>query len=172
MVMVMVMAQRVASTFYTPSKLCEPWGMHRQIIWCSLLWWKEFSRYDTVLVSMDADKLGMEGMVVARVRAFLSFAYGEDFDIMRCALVEWFILDADEPDSVTGMWVVHHNLYDNGAPVVDIIPISSIVCVCHLAPVYSTTHISPTFLFSDALDAFRKYFVNWYIDQHLHKTLC
>ncbi|KAI0742204.1 hypothetical protein C8Q80DRAFT_1109559, partial [Daedaleopsis nitida] len=159
-----------SSTFYAPSELCGPGGMHREMIRATPRWWGAYSRYDTVLVNLDPDRIGMDGMLAARVRAF--FSYNHEGDVQKCALVEWFMPDGDAPDAVTGMWVVRPELYDDGERVVDIIPISSIVRACHLTPVYGTTRLPADFHFADSLDAFRRYYVNWYVDYHAHETLC
>jgi len=45
-------------------------------------------------------------MLVAHVLLFFSFhSVYLDKDVL-CALVNWFMPDGDEPDEVTGMWVV------------------------------------------------------------------
>ncbi|KAI0757759.1 hypothetical protein C8Q80DRAFT_1091076 [Daedaleopsis nitida] len=158
-----------SSTFYAPSELCGPGGMHREMIRATPRWWGAYARYDTVLVNIDPDRLGLDGMLVARIRAFLSYLH--EGDLQQCALVEWFASEGDMPDTVSGMWVVCPELYDDGERVVDVIPISSIVRACHLVPVYGTTRVPPDFHFADSLDAFRRYYINWYVDYHAHETL-
>lgn len=118
---------------------------------------------------MDPDAIGMDGMLVARVRAFLSFSHEDE--VHHCALVEWFQPDAEEPDPTTGMWIVRPEVDGEGERVVDVIPLSSIVRGCHLIGVYGTTRIPANFHYSDSLDAFRTFYVNWYVDYHAHETI-
>ncbi|KAI0682812.1 hypothetical protein C8T65DRAFT_750046 [Cerioporus squamosus] len=102
-----------SATFYAPSELCGPCSMHREMIRATPLWWGEYPRYDTVLVKTDPNAIGLDALTVARVRCF--FLYKHKDVTHKCALVEWFTLDADEPDPVTGMWVVRPELDHDGA---------------------------------------------------------
>ncbi|TFK84682.1 hypothetical protein K466DRAFT_496109 [Polyporus arcularius HHB13444] len=158
------------ATFYAPSELAGPGGMHREMIRATPRWWGLHPRFDTVLVSLDRDALGMDGMTVARVRCF--FTYRDEDVVHECALVEWFILDQPDPDDVTGMWIVRPDVHADGTRVTDVISVDSILRAGHLAPVYGTTPLPHDFRYADALDAFRRYYVNWYIDYHAHETIC
>lgn len=156
-----------SATFLAPSELCGPGGMHREMIRCNPTWFKEIPRYDTVLVRVD-DTPGMRGLSVVRVRAFLSFVF--EHVKYQVALVEWFTTDADQPDPLTGMWVVRP-AYVGDIRSATIIPISSIVRACHLMPVFGNTPLPLDFSFIDTLDAFKAYYINHYIDYHAHETL-
>ena len=60
---------------------------------------------DTVFVkNKGAEGEGLCGLLVARV--YLLFLFPYKLKKYRCTLVEWFLLVADEPDDVTGMWIV------------------------------------------------------------------
>ena len=63
------------ATFYAPSELAGPGGMHCEFIRCSPKWYGQCPRYDTFLVRTNPDVIGMPGMVVARVRLFISFVH-------------------------------------------------------------------------------------------------
>ena len=159
-----------SAAFYAPSEHSNMGGMRREMIRSTPLWWNEYPRYDTVLVSIDEDALGMDGMQVARVHAFLSFKH--EGCVHQCALVEWFEREDDRPDDVTGMWIVRREYGEDGDVVLDVIPIASIVRACHLIGVYGTTRLPDDFHFSDSLDAFRRYYLNWYVDYHAHEAIC
>ncbi|KAI0706396.1 hypothetical protein C8Q76DRAFT_771056 [Earliella scabrosa] len=156
------------SLFYAPSEASGPGGMHQQYIRCNPTWNGGQPRYDTVLVRTEDEALGMLGMTVARVRMFVSFVY--DYTRHEGALVEWFTLDGDQPDPVTGMWVVKPEVY-HGQQSTSIIPLSSIIRACHLMPVYNHTRIPKSFHFTQTLGSFRRYYVNWFIDYHAHETI-
>lgn len=156
------------AVFYAPSEAAGPGGMHQEYIRCTSSWYGGAARYDTVLVQTDPDAFGMLGMTIARVRAFFSFVYE---DVRRpCALVEWFELDGDEPDPVTGMWVVKPEI-DDGHRVCAVIPVDSIVRACHLIGFYGKTKVPIGFGYTESLDAFRRYYVNWHADYHAHETI-
>ncbi len=156
------------AVFYAPSEAAGVGGMHQEYIRCTPNWYNLGPQYDTMLVNIDEDAVGMLGMMVARVRAFLSFVY--DTTRYECALVEWFEVDGDHPDPVTGMWTVKPEMV-NGARVSSIIPISSIVRACHLIGFYGRTRLPVNFSSADSLVAFRRYYVNWFIDYHAHETV-
>ncbi|KAH9910469.1 uncharacterized protein BXZ73DRAFT_58371 [Epithele typhae] len=159
------------AVFYAPSDLATPGGMSSEKIRCTPRWWKEHPRYDTVLVSIDADGVGLDGMLVARVRAFFSFKYGGKK--YPCALVEWFEYCEDHVDDVTGMWMVQPELHDDGNRVTSIISVDSIVRACHLIGVYGDVDLqAEDFHYSLSLDIFSRFYVNWYIDYHAHEVIC
>lgn len=78
--------------YYAPSDLCGAGGMHREHIRSTPMWHGDAARHDTVFVSLDEFKPGMEGMLAAHVLLFFSF-YDPDFNKNTpCALVDWFFL--------------------------------------------------------------------------------
>ncbi len=77
-------------------------------------WRKGLPRYDCVFITTDDAQPGFRGLHVARVKLFLSFVHREvRYD---CALVSWFKRVEEEPDELTGMWIVEPELYDDGSP--------------------------------------------------------
>ncbi|KAH9913704.1 uncharacterized protein BXZ73DRAFT_92935 [Epithele typhae] len=158
------------AVFYAPSDVANPGGMTREMIRSTPRWWKGHARYDTVLVNLGGDAVHAEtidGMMVARVHAFVSVPY--DGNTYECAIVRWYVRE-EQIDLATGMWIVHPEL-ENGHPVYDVIPVASIVRACHLISVYGRTRVPDTFHFSDSLDAFNRYYLNMYVDYHLHELL-
>lgn len=156
------------ATFYAPSELAGVGGMHRELIRSTPRWYGHRPRFDTVLVQTDPNAPGMLGMTVARVRAILAFTYGH----MRyqCALVDWFELAGDDPDPVTGMWIVKPEMA-HGRRVTGVISFGSITRACHLIGVYGRTKIPTGFHYTDSLDAFRMFYVNWFIDYQAHEIV-
>lgn len=154
--------------FYAPSEAAGPGGMHQEFIRCNPHWYGDRPRYDTVFVQTNPDLPGMLGMAVAHVRGLFSFVYDE----MRydCAFVDWFELDGDEPDPVTGMWVVKPEVLEQER-VQSLIPVNSIIHACHLIGVYGHSSIPIDFHFADSLVAFKRYYVNWFADYHTHETV-
>ncbi|KAK7677769.1 hypothetical protein QCA50_019321 [Cerrena zonata] len=151
------------TTFYAPSDPSGIGGMHHERTRATPLWRRRYPRYDCVFVSTGPGR-GMRGMHIARVRLFFSFTYAEI--LYPCAFVEWFVAIDDNPDSMTGMWIVEPELDNGGERVVSVIHIDTIVRSAHLLPVFDTTMIPSDFHFSDSLDAFMSYYVNKYVDHH------
>ena len=80
-------------------------GMHCDIIHCMLSWQVGPAWKDTVFVENGgAEGEGLHGLLVARVCLLFLFPYR--LKKYRYALVKWFLLVTDEPDNVTGMWIV------------------------------------------------------------------
>lgn len=156
------------ATFYAPSELAGPGGMHREFIRCSPRWYGLRPRYDTVLIRTDNDAFGMLGMAVSRVRVFISFIH--NYIRYNAAVVEWFELDGDVPDPVTGMWVVRPE-HEHGKRVMGVVPLHSIIRACHLIGYYDRTHMPTNFHYADTLDAFRRFYLNWFVDYHAHETI-
>jgi hypothetical protein len=154
--------------FFAPSDLCGAGGMYQERIRSNPNWREEHGRYDTVLVEIDSDLVGMPGMVIGRVRLFFSFVSGGRR--YPCALVEWFTPD-NEPDSDTGMWVVRPEFQGNGRRTSAIIHLDCIARAAHLIPVFGSSFVPEELHFSDSLNVYRAYFVNNNIDHHCNEFL-
>lgn len=155
--------QSAVARFYAPSDLGGAGGMYRERIRASPQCYGA-PRYDTVFVVLDGDTPGMQGMVIARVLLFFSFSFGnKDYS---CALVHWFVRREDVPDADTDMWIVEPEFTRNGRRVLEVIEVQTIARGAHLLPVYGTGTLPEDFNYVDALDAFRSYYVNPYIDHH------
>ncbi|KAI6094555.1 hypothetical protein F5141DRAFT_1191766 [Pisolithus sp. B1] len=74
-------------------------------------------------------------MEVARVLSFFSFVYTNDYSY-PCALIHWFDRIADEPDELTGMWMVKLSFVEDGTKNHSVIHIDSIVHNVHLLPIF------------------------------------
>ncbi|TFY59764.1 hypothetical protein EVJ58_g5572 [Rhodofomes roseus] len=154
------------ATFFAPSELSGNRGMHRELIRSNQSW-RGWPRYDTVLISLDADAPGMQGMAVGRVMGLMAITYrGERYP---CALIDWFEV-TDDPNDVTGMYVVRPEMED-GRQASSIVHLDSIVRAVHLMPVYKDTFMPLTFHFSYTLDAFESFYINRYADYHAHEYI-
>ncbi|KAF7359961.1 hypothetical protein MVEN_00723000 [Mycena venus] len=151
--------------FYAPSDLGGAGGMYRERIRSNPRW-HGYARRDTLLVDVGAPV--MQGFVVGRALLFFSFIFAER--VFECALINWLVPVGNAPDPDTGMWVVELER-QRGIPTMAIIPIDAIARAAHLIPVYGTAALPEDFHFSDSLDAFNTYFVNWYADHHMHEFL-
>ena len=154
------------SMFFAPSDLSGVNSMHREQIRALPSWRSGPSCYDTVLVSTNQEIDRMRGLDVGHVRLFFSFTHN-DIEY-PCALIEWYDCIADSPDEDTGMWIVKP-VPDNSA----IIHLDSILCCTHLIPVFGQNFVDRSLglTFSDSLDAFLFYYVNKYVDHHMHKIV-
>ncbi|KAI0739088.1 hypothetical protein C8Q80DRAFT_1222300 [Daedaleopsis nitida] len=160
--------QSATATYYAPSELSLAGGMRSDTIRCAPNWFNRHPRYDTVLVQVGPEDAPLRGMAVGRVRAL--FAFDEVLMRHECALVEWFDVPDEEPDPVTGMWIVEPELYLGGRAA-DVIPLNSIVRACHLIGCCGNNQIPIDFDFTHTLDAFHRFHLNPYIDYHMHELL-
>jgi len=144
--------------------------MYRERIRSNPSWKNGRPRHDTVFVVLDESQTGMHGMLVARV--LLLFSYYDAYlnENVPCALVNWFVLDGDEPDEATGMWVVRPE-YEGRERTLEVIHLDSIARGAHLLPVYGSGFLPEDFQYEVSLDVFNSYFVNHYIDHHAHEFL-
>ncbi|KIJ58889.1 hypothetical protein HYDPIDRAFT_177978 [Hydnomerulius pinastri MD-312] len=157
-----------SATFYAPSELAGPGGMHRELIRSNPAWLKAYPCFDTVLVQNSDDTEPMGGMIVGRVIRFLSFVH--DDVCYPCALMEWLVPSRDVPDPLTGMWVVEPEV-DSGRRTVGLIHTDCIVRACHLIGRYGSDRLPLDFDFTFSLDAFKSFYLNKYADYHSHECI-
>ena len=154
--------------FYAPSDVSGTHGMQRQIIRATPSWRQKEARYDCVLIVEDQDKPGMRGMVVGRVRCFLSFMHNDI--TYPCALVDRFKRVGRSPDPITGMWKVQpetaRSRHGLRRRIQSIVHIETILRNVHLIPVFGSGFVPHRLHFSDSLDVFATYYVNKYADHH------
>jgi hypothetical protein len=156
------------AVFYAPSDPSGTGGMHCEMLRSNPAWRGSYARYDTVLIRNGHDADGMLGLLVGRVKLFCSFKYA---DVRYpCALVEWFVRTSDQPDPVTGMWIVEP--YNIGrARALGLVHLDSVVRGCQLIGVYGDELLPVDFDFTYSLDSFRQFYVNRWIDYHSHEYI-
>ncbi len=89
--------------FYVPSDISGIHGMHREQVHSTPSWYGHVC-WDCAFVVENENRAGFRGMSVIHVLLFFSFAYdGVEYP---CALVHWFKKHGQQPDTITGMWIV------------------------------------------------------------------
>lgn len=154
------------ATFYAPSELCGPEGMHSEMIRSHPSWYGQYARYDTVLIQNEEDDAVMGGMLVGRVLAFVGFTH--DDIRYSAAVVEWLEPVGDAPDPVTGMWIVHPRLR-GGVRELGLVHTDCIVRACQLIGVYGRERVPDKLHHSQVHDAFDLFYFNKYADYHTHE---
>ena len=153
--------------FYAPSDLCGAGGMKSERI-RSTPSFHGYPRCDTVFVVLNDSQPGMEGMEIGWVLLFFSFHYRrKDYS---CALINWFV-HTDRLDDDTGMWMVELECDRNGLPMVQVITTDTIACAAHLLPIYGSSRVPDDFSYHEALDWYRSFFVNHFVDHHAHEFI-
>ncbi len=71
-----------------------------------------------------------------------------------CALVRWFLPVGDEPDDLTGMWVVEPDYTADGSSLYGVVHLDTILRAAHLILVFGDAIILANFHYSQSLDAF------------------
>ncbi|KAG1888937.1 uncharacterized protein F5891DRAFT_1131963 [Suillus fuscotomentosus] len=153
-----------SSRFYAPSDLSGIGGMRVEHIRSCPIWRNEYQRHDCVFINTDSSLPGMQGLEVARVRAFFSFRY--QGRLYPCTLISWFDKVGDAPDEDTGMWIVRPGFGADSAPGYAVIHIDSIYRAAHLIPMYGVQFVPWELKFYHSYDAFQAYYVNKYTDHH------
>ena len=113
-------------------------------------------------------------MAVVRILLFFTFYDPYMSRDIPCALVNWFNAEEEQPDANTGMWVVEPEFEGNHRAQrqpVQVIHLETIFRGVHLLPRYGVGFIPEDFHFTHALDAFQSYYVNHFIDHHMHELL-
>ncbi|KAH8979015.1 hypothetical protein EDB92DRAFT_1821230 [Lactarius akahatsu] len=98
-----------------------------------------------------AIKVGMEALEIRRVLLFFSFEYWRK--------------------NFSCMWVVKQELDRHGQPTLEVIHVDSIAQAAHLLPIYGDSRVPENFHYHCALDSYRTFFVNHYVDHHAHKFI-
>ncbi|KIK97909.1 hypothetical protein PAXRUDRAFT_135347, partial [Paxillus rubicundulus Ve08.2h10] len=137
----------------------------RKVIRTVPSWHQGPAQYDCVYMSTDEAKDGMLGVDIACVYCFFSFTH-TDRQIFPCALVHWFDWVADEPDELTGMWMVSLSFLQDGSQNFTVIHIDSIVCAAHLLPIFGDELVPSYVRFHNTLDVYRGFYVNCFADHH------
>ncbi|KAJ7589441.1 hypothetical protein C8J56DRAFT_1049096 [Mycena floridula] len=151
------------ATFFAPGDLSGIAGMHRERIRCTPSWRKSGARHDCVFIEHDPDVPGFRGLHVARV--FLLFSIKHQNIVYPCALIQWYSVIGDEPDSDTGLWMVKP---DQGKKGMDVVHLDAVLRSAHLIGVSGRKFI-PKLKHTDSLNAFKAFYVNKYADHHSHE---
>ena len=153
------------ATFCAPSDHSGVGGMRREIIRATPSWQGGHPCYDCIYVAKGGiDAEGFHSLMVRRVRLFFSCVH--EGHCYSCALVDWFVPIAEEPDELTGMWIVVPEVDNDGRRIQSVISLESVVRGPHLIGVYGSESLPVDLHFSEFLDAFKAYYVNRYIDHH------
>ncbi len=142
--------------------------MRREHIRATPSWYRGPPRYDCVLAEKDPSKEGFRGLHAAQVRLLMSFLCN-DIEY-PCALVRWFSPVGDEPDDLTGMWVVEPDYTADGSLLYGVVHLDTILRAAHLIPVFGDAIIPADFHYSQSLDAFNAYYINKFADHHAHEV--
>jgi hypothetical protein len=156
-------------TFYAPSEACGNGGMHAETVRSTSSWRNGSERRDTVLVQAGSDDEPMGGLVIGRVRAFLAIDHKREH--YPCALVEWLTPVDDQPDPLTGCWIVKpETIRSSGERVVNLISLDTIVRSCLLQGVTGSSFIPKDFEHHETHTSFKTFYFNKYADYHTHET--
>jgi hypothetical protein len=149
--------------------------MYRERIRATRLWKKgeiEGPRYDCVLINNESESTaaltGFAGLSVARLR--LLFSFNHDGTRYPCALVEWFSVVGNSPNSVTGYWVLKPEVR-HGKPSRSVIHLDCILRGAHLMPVFGEGFVARQLNYTMTLDIFQEFYLNHHIDPHAFEVL-
>ncbi|KIK96756.1 hypothetical protein PAXRUDRAFT_137788, partial [Paxillus rubicundulus Ve08.2h10] len=118
------------ATFFMPSDPSRIRDMHCKHIQATPLWQCGPAHYDTILVDMDGSADSINGMDVTQVLCLFSFLFLNK--MFPCALVHWYKCIGSQPDSTTGLWMVHLSFEYDRLHKLSIIHLNSIFRAVHL----------------------------------------
>lgn len=123
------------AVFYAPSDNSGIHRMKRERIRCSPSWYG-VPRRDCVLVTIDEDLAGFQGMSAARLLLLFSFTHEQK--TYSCALVHWYNTYGRGRDPKTGLWRVKPTFYDQNKrnPCLVVVHLDTLLRGAHLIPVY------------------------------------
>ena len=154
-----------AATFVSPSDPCGVGGARCEQIKATPSWFCGPDRYDMVFMNTDDTREDMQGMEVARVVCFFSLPCTNGVSY-PCALVHWFDYVEDEPDELTGMWMVKPSFLDDNTRYLSVVHIDTIVRAAHLIPIFGQELVPSRVNSHNSLDIYRGFYVNHFIDHH------
>ena len=158
-----------SATFISPS---DPHGIgciRREQIRATPSWFRGPARYDTVFVNTDDTRESMDGMDVARVLCFFQLPCTNDLSY-PCALVHWFDYVTDEPDELTGMWMVKPSFYNRDRHLA-VIHVDTIIRAAHLLPIFGEEFVPSNVTCHSSLDDYRGFYINHFIDHHAFELI-
>ena len=158
-----------SATFISPS---DPHGIgciRREQIRATPSWFRGPACYDTVFVSTDDTRESMDGMDVARVLCFFQLPCTNGLSY-PCALVHWFDYVTDEPDELTGMWMVKPSFHNRDRHLA-VIHIDTIIRAAHLLPIFGEEFVPPNVMCHSSLDDYRGFYINHFIDHHAFELI-
>ena len=154
--------------FYASSDPSVTGGMCRQCIYTTPLWRNTgLEQYDCIFAEKNPTLPSFQGIFVAQVLHLFDFHFQNQ--LYPCALVHWFDTIGDKPCINIGMWMVQPEYDDQGASVLSVIHLDSIMWPAHLIGIYGANSIPRDLHFSDSLSAFSASYINKYLNYHAYK---
>ena len=158
------------ATFVSPSDPCGVGGACHEQIKATPSWFHGPDRYDTVFVNTDDTCKDMQGMEVARVVCFFSLLCINGVSY-PCTLVHWFDYVKDEPDELTGMWMVKPSFLDDNTRYLSVVHIDAVICAAHLILIFGQELVPSRVNSHNSLVIYRGFYVNHFIDHHVFELV-
>ncbi|KIK75116.1 hypothetical protein PAXRUDRAFT_173770 [Paxillus rubicundulus Ve08.2h10] len=142
--------------------------MHCQYICSCPSWRNGYAQLDCAFVTTNLELEGMLGLdvVICHVYPCIFFPlHNTECTYYPCVVVHWFFC-LEEPDSDTGMWIMHPGLNVDNQPNMSITHLNTIYHAAHLIPVYGTQPIPPEIQPHHSYDIFQAFYINKFTDHH------
>jgi hypothetical protein len=155
------------AVYRAPSDMSSSRGFRFERIRSVSSWRGGPARRDCVFVEQDSSLPGFRGLFVGQIEAFLKLKHKSKY--YSCAIMSTFSPIADSPCPDTGMWIVQRDLDENNERLFTAVHLDSIIRGAQLIGVAGDAYIPRDLQHTDSLNAFRKFYVNKYIDYHAHE---
>ncbi|EMD31631.1 hypothetical protein CERSUDRAFT_78076 [Gelatoporia subvermispora B] len=149
-----------AATYFAPSNPSGTGGMHREHIRATPSWYRGPSQFDCVYLKRDVSQPGLAGLDVAR---------GRDINAPSFIDTKWL---TPRLTRRRGMWIVKPDTGPGGRQNLGVVPIRSILRAAHLMPRFGRSAVSREVTAYNSLDAYKRFYVNRYIDHHAFEVIC
>ncbi|KAM5545161.1 hypothetical protein V8D89_001272 [Ganoderma adspersum] len=149
---------------------------HGRCIWSSPAQKRQDAHYNTVLIRKDLEHGQQVNCRVAHVHLIFSLpphlqnlraAHHEAK--MHLAYIEWFTPFLAEPEPVSGLYRTSRSFVQQQTHA-SIIPVTSILCSCHLIPVWGE-HVDYHWTSSTVLDVCDDFFLNTFSDHNMYSFI-
>jgi hypothetical protein len=155
------------AVYRAPSDISGTSNMRYERIRCVSCWRDGPPRQDCVFVEQDSGLEGFRGLFVGQVEAFLKIKHKTRS--YPFAVMSTFSPVSNSPCPDTGMWIVERDLDENGEKLMTAVHVDSIIRGAHLIGIAGNSYIPKDLQYSDSLNAFRRFYVNKFIDYHAHE---
>ncbi|OCH84269.1 hypothetical protein OBBRIDRAFT_815526 [Obba rivulosa] len=154
------------ATYFAPSDPCGVGGMHREHIRGTPSWYHGSPRFDCVFLEPEQNCDSINRFGIARLK--LLFSIKHQSVSYPCALVHWYEVLGDAPDNRTGMWIIKLKFHDRRRhnPHVSVVHLDTLLRAAHLMPCFGRSAIGVDIRAHYALNRFKAFYLNKYIDHH------
>lgn len=110
---------------------------------------------------------GFHGLLIGQVLSFIKLRHeGVEYPAV---IISSFEVIGSCPCELTNMWKVHHDLDTHGQQQLKMVHLDAILHGAHLIGIASSNFVPKEVNHTNALDAFKTFYINKFVDYHTHE---